>query len=214
MDIFVGDYSVYNSGVIILSSDKSITMKIEDTNFVFDFKDEDGEAPDIKLVESNEKSCHLTFLNFNNPLGVSIKEPVLIASMDTGDNLYLQYAISTVNKVVKVFQYTLYTVAITQLVNDYNAKVRAIEKLQESEKQLSSELQYQNANPFFSIIAAIINVVGSVISCCGVNFLTGEKKMFIGYLLILAGSVLLLSGSLLTICYRYVYGWMNKKHNH
>lgn len=39
-------------------------------------------------------------------------------------------------------------VAITQLVNDYNAKVRTIEKLQESEKQLSSELQYQNANPF------------------------------------------------------------------
>lgn len=105
-------------------------------------------------------------------------------------------------------------VAITQLVNDYNAKVRAIEKLQDSEKQLSSELQYQNANPFFSIIAAIINVVGSVISCCGVNFLTGEKKMFIGYLLISAGSVLLLSGSLLTICYRYVYGWMNKKYNH
>lgn len=101
-------------------------------------------------------------------------------------------------------------VAILQLVNDYNAKVKIIEKLQDSEKMLSSELQYQNVNPFFSIIAAFVNVVGSVISCCGVNFLTGEKNIVIGYILIVAGSILLLLGSALTICYRYVYHWMNR----
>lgn len=58
-------------------------------------------------------------------------------------------------------------IAITQLVNDYNTKVQTIEKLQQSEKRLSSELQYQNASPFFAIIAALISIVGSVISCCG-----------------------------------------------
>lgn len=109
MEIFVGKYSVYSSGVLILSSDKTITMKIEDTDFIFDFKDVEGEAPAIKLGDSNERSCHLTFCNFNNPLGVSIKNPILIASLNNGDYLYLQYAITTVNKVVKVFQYTLYT---------------------------------------------------------------------------------------------------------
>lgn len=109
MNIFVGEYSVYNSGVIILSSDKSITMKIEDTNFIFEFKDEESESPNVKLLYSNDKTCHLVFFNFNNPLGVSIKEPIMIASLDNGDILYLQYVISAVNKVVKVFQYTLYT---------------------------------------------------------------------------------------------------------
>lgn len=109
MEIFVDKYSVYSSGVLILSSDKTITMKIEDTDFIFDFEDIEGGSPHLQLGESNDYSCHLTFCNFNNPLGVSIKEPVLIASLSNGDNLYLQYAIITVNKVVKVFQYTLYT---------------------------------------------------------------------------------------------------------
>lgn len=83
-------------------------------------------------------------------------------------------------------------VAILQLVNDYNTKVKTIEKLQENEKRLSSELQYQNANPFFSIIASFINIIGSIISCCGVNFITGDRDTFIGYALIFAGSILLL----------------------
>ena len=39
MDIFVGKYAVYNSGVLVLSSDNTITMKIEDTDFIFDFED-------------------------------------------------------------------------------------------------------------------------------------------------------------------------------
>lgn len=109
MNILVGEYTVYNSGVLILSSDKSITMKIEDTDFIFDFRGEDEAPPLVQLIDSSEKYCHLAFLNFNNPLGVSIKEPILIASLDNGNNLYLQYAITAVNKVVKLFQYTLYT---------------------------------------------------------------------------------------------------------
>lgn len=109
MDIFVGKYTVYNSGVLVMSSDDAITMKIEDTDFIFDFKDNDDGTPNIQIIESLEHRCHLTFMNFSSPLGVSIKDPLLIASLDNGNNLYLQYAITTVNKVIKVFQYTLYT---------------------------------------------------------------------------------------------------------
>lgn len=108
MDVFVDNLLVYGSGVLVLSSEKKITMEIEDTDFIFDFKDGDENAPSIKIVESSEHRCHLTFSNFNSPLGTSIKEPLLIASLDNGDNLYLQYAITTINKVIKVFQYTLY----------------------------------------------------------------------------------------------------------
>lgn len=102
-------------------------------------------------------------------------------------------------------------IAITQLINDYNTKVQTIEKLQQSEKRLSSELQYQNASPFFAIIAAFINIVGSVISCCGINFITSNENVVVGYILIVAGCLLLLIGSSLTICYKYVYRWMNKQ---
>ena len=43
-------------------------------------------------------------------------------------------------------------IAITQLVNDYNTKVQTIEKLQQSEKRLSSELQYQNFSGLIVIL--------------------------------------------------------------
>lgn len=104
-------------------------------------------------------------------------------------------------------------IAITQLINDYNTKVQTIERLQQSEKRLSSELQYQNASPFFAIIAALINNVGSVISCCGINFITSNDKIVVGYILVASDSLLLFIGSALTICYKYVYRWMNKQNN-
>lgn len=104
-------------------------------------------------------------------------------------------------------------IAIMQLINDYNTKVRTIENLQQTEKRLASELQYQNASPFFAIIATLINIIGSVISCCGVNFITGDDNVMVGYILVVSGSLLLFSGSALTICYKYVYRWMNKTKN-
>ena len=101
-------------------------------------------------------------------------------------------------------------IAIIQLLNDYNTKVKKIDELQESEKQLSAELQYQNASPFFSIIAALVNVIGSVISCCGATFITGKDNINMGNCLVIAGGLLLLLGSIMTIFYRYVYRWTNK----
>lgn len=102
-------------------------------------------------------------------------------------------------------------VAIRQLVNDYNTKVRTIEKLQKSETMLSSELQYQNANPFFASIAAVINIVGSVISCCGVNLITGNESVKMGIVFVIAGSILLLAGSIMTIFYKHVYDRVSRK---
>lgn len=104
-------------------------------------------------------------------------------------------------------------VAIMQLINDYNTKVKTIERLQKSGSHLSSELQYQNASPFFAIIAAVVNVIGSVISCCGINFITSNSNCTLGYVLVAAGCALLLAGSVITICYKYVYKWMNKSKN-
>ena len=45
-------------------------------------------------------------------------------------------------------------VAIMQLINDYNTKVKTIERLQKSGSHLSSELQYQNVTIYFSILPA------------------------------------------------------------
>lgn len=102
-------------------------------------------------------------------------------------------------------------VAIRQLVNDYNTKVKTIEKLQKSETMLSSELQYQNANPFFASIAAVINIVGSVILCCGVNLITGNESVKMGIVFVIAGSILLLAGSIMTIFYKHVYDRVSRK---
>lgn len=109
MDIKVGKYKVFDSGVLIFSSDKQITFNIEGADFIFLFSDEKDESPSIEMIESTDKLCRLKFKNFISPLGISIKEPILIASLDNGDYLYLQYAITAVDKAVKVFQYTFYT---------------------------------------------------------------------------------------------------------
>ena len=66
-------------------------------------------------------------------------------------------------------------IAITQLVNDYNTKVQTIEKLQQSEKRLSSELQYQNASPFFSIIAALISTANVNFVALSIFCLVSER---------------------------------------
>lgn len=55
------------------------------------------------------------------------------------------------------------------------------------------------ASPFFSIIAALVNVIGSVISCCGVNFITGKDNINMGNCLVIAGGLLLFLGSIMTI---------------
>lgn len=38
MDILVGDFLVYSSGFLVLSSEKTITMKIEDTDLLTVFR--------------------------------------------------------------------------------------------------------------------------------------------------------------------------------
>lgn len=102
-------------------------------------------------------------------------------------------------------------VAIMHLTNDYNNMCKQVEALQKREKELSSELQYQNASPFFAIISTIINIIGTVICGCGVNFITGDKNVKVGYILLILGGLLLVVSGVMMICYKYVNKWMNKK---
>lgn len=95
-------------------------------------------------------------------------------------------------------------VAIRQLINDYNLKSREIQELREKEVVLQSELDHQKTSPFYAIISAIVNVIGTIIVGYGINLLTsGTNSMG----LIILGGILILTSNIQTICHRWVRKW-------
>ena len=40
--------------------------------------------------------------------------------------------------------------------------------------------------------------------------ITSDSNSRLGYVFVFAGSALLIAGNAMTICYKYVYKWMNK----
>ena len=95
-------------------------------------------------------------------------------------------------------------VAIKQLINEYNIKTREIQELREVEIELQSELDHQKTSPFYAIISAFFNIIGTIIVGYGINALaSGAKSVF----LVVLGGVLILGSNIQTICHRWVRQW-------
>lgn len=99
------------------------------------------------------------------------------------------------------------TVAITQLVNDYNLKNKEVANTRQEITKLKSHIEFLKVSPFVSFLATIINIVGSIAIALGVNNISNK---YLGVILIILGAILILSGSLSTILYPYARGWFNK----
>lgn len=100
-------------------------------------------------------------------------------------------------------------VAIRQLVNNYNIKLGEVDRNAETISNLRSSLEYHRTAPFTSIIAVIINVLGTIITGIGVNQLTNEGRF--AHALLIAGGLLVLVGSISTILFPYAKDWFNAK---
>lgn len=101
--------------------------------------------------------------------------------------------------------------AIKQLINSHNLKIKEVHNAQGQISELVSEIEYQKTAPFISIIALIVNIVGSTVSALAVNFLSAiEPPKFAGLLLAI-GFILVFVGSLGTILYPYARNFFNQK---
>lgn len=94
-------------------------------------------------------------------------------------------------------------IAIRQLINTHNLKIKEVQSANTEISCLKSELAFLKTAPFVSILAIIVNLGGSTISAFAVNLMTSEKPpKYAGWLLAI-GFFLVFIGSLATILYPY-----------
>ncbi len=97
-------------------------------------------------------------------------------------------------------------VAIIQLCNDRNLKLKEVETQKQTISNLNSTIEYLKTTPFLAIISTVVNLIGTTITAIGVNQFSKDKE----WLLIVLGGVLVVVGSLATIFYPYAKKWFNK----
>lgn len=110
MNVKVGEYDVFDNGVVITHANKDIEFKIS-TLFikVKFFKDDEntGQSVTPSLLEGN--CLQLTLTNFENSLGTGLTEPIEIGTIN-GKKLFFQFIVhSLADGETKMFSYTWLT---------------------------------------------------------------------------------------------------------
>jgi hypothetical protein len=105
-------------------------------------------------------------------------------------------------------------VAIRQLINAHNLLERKLSNKENDIQNARTEIEYLKTSPYVSIIAAILNIVGSVLIALSINLITSEtvrSPSSKNNLILTCGIALIATGSLATILYPYARSWFNKK---
>ena len=108
-------------------------------------------------------------------------------------------------------------VGIRQLINSYNLVAIESKKKDVTIQNLTAENEYLNTAPYISIIAAIINIIGSLIIGIASEKVGNELQAVNGdvskksIILLITGVILIALGSLSTILYPKARKWYNPK---
>jgi hypothetical protein len=117
--IKVGDYTLLESGSIILMTDVSVHFSIRDLEFVFHFKEIKDSKPQINYKSNTGKTLEVEFINFNDPVGISNINPIEMGII--GDQkLYIMFRVSALKEGVKTMHYSWYTKSISSNNNVSN----------------------------------------------------------------------------------------------
>lgn len=100
--------------------------------------------------------------------------------------------------------------AIDQLVNDYNAKIKEIKNLQDENRQLKSDLEYQKTTPYIALFSTLFNVCGTIVVGLGVSLISFEGNENVSVVLMVTGGFTVVFSSLMSVLYRWARGWFNK----
>lgn len=120
------------------------------------------------------------------------------------------YEGGTLNE-IKVEDLVNNPIAVKQLINNYNLKVKEAKNKESEIAKLRSDLEFQKTSPFVSIFAGIVNIVGAAVSSIAVNLLTDENPPKYANWILAAGLFLVIIGSLMPVLYPYAKDFFNKK---
>lgn len=97
---FVGELKVIDSGVLHGNSSKPIRFLIDDFELIFNFINNDAVSTQKIETESEDSpglKLKLTLVNFNNPLGSGLLDPVKIVFYK-GRNIYISFFTNVVEE--------------------------------------------------------------------------------------------------------------------
>lgn len=103
--IKVDDLRVLCDGSLVVGKEQRISFQFDEMIFEFDFLTDDSGNYNVRQVRTgNTMVTHL--YNFNNSLGIGIKEPAAMATLKTGEKLYFSFAVYSISENPRVFHYT------------------------------------------------------------------------------------------------------------
>jgi hypothetical protein len=102
-------------------------------------------------------------------------------------------------------------VAIRQLLNTHNLKIKEVHQARGKISDLNAEIEYHRTSPFFSIAAMVVNLLGTIITGLGVNFLSSNPAPAYSLPVVICGGLLVFTGSLIPVLYPVARKYFNKK---
>lgn len=108
--VSVGEYKVFDSGVVISHDNKDILLEIKSLKIRIKFvtKADVAEHTAFLNYEENNTTLLVTLTNFNNSLGTGLTAPAKIGIIN-GSNLYFQFIVHFLSAGTRQFCYTLLT---------------------------------------------------------------------------------------------------------
>lgn len=104
----VGDFALIEGGSIVLNQSNNVSFFFADLEIEIVFNNSEEKKQEVKAIPIGGKKLQLQIFNFDNPLGTGPKMPMSIATLNTGEEIYLQYVIYSINE-IKVIHYSWYT---------------------------------------------------------------------------------------------------------
>ena len=108
IDIKVGDFKLLQSGSMVFNQTNNVVFNIEDIEIEFVFIQDTSKEKGVKAQAIGKKKVQLQITNFDNVLGTAQNIPLNIASLNTGEELYLQYVVYAINE-IKILHYSWYS---------------------------------------------------------------------------------------------------------
>lgn len=102
-------------------------------------------------------------------------------------------------------------IAIRQLLNTHNIKVREATQQQIEIIDLKAELEYQKTTPFIAIVSACISIAGTIVLGIAINQITSTSPPAYSSTLLYTGAFLLFLSALVNILFPYARTFFNKK---
>lgn len=108
IDIKVGGFKLIQSGSIVFNQSNNVLFSFKGLEIEFVFIQNDDKEQSVKAVPIGEKKLQLQVLNFNNVLGTGQTNPINIASLNSGEDIFLQYVIYSINE-IKILHYSWFS---------------------------------------------------------------------------------------------------------